>query len=142
MRSGPLTGTITLDVTPVNDSPVLDPVGDQSVDELATLSFTATASDSDLPADTLSFSLDPASVAAGMSITAGGDFSWTPTETQGGLTPSVTITVTDDGAGTLSTVRLHDYGERPQLRPVLGSIGDQSVDELATLSFTATCIRQ
>ncbi len=30
-----------------------------------------------------------------------GAFSWTPTEAQGGLTPSVTITVTDDGTGNL-----------------------------------------
>ncbi len=54
------------------------------------------------PADNLSFSLDAASIALGMSIDpTTGDFSWTPTEGQGGLTPSVTITVTDDGTGNL-----------------------------------------
>ncbi len=51
-----------------NTAPVLDPIGNQSVDELSTLTFTVTASDSDLPSDTLTFSLDAASIAAGMTI--------------------------------------------------------------------------
>ena len=39
--------TITVTVDEVNLAPVLDPVGDRSVDELVNLSFTATASDPD-----------------------------------------------------------------------------------------------
>jgi len=42
-----------------------------------------------------------------MSITAGGDFSWTPTEAQDGV-HSVTVTVTDDGSGTLSDAETFD----------------------------------
>ena len=83
--------TIAIIVAEVNTAPVLDPIGTQNVDEEATLSFTATASDSDLPADTLTFSLDAAAEALGMTITSGGDFSWTPTEAQGGATYSATI---------------------------------------------------
>jgi hypothetical protein len=132
--------TVTVNLNDINDAPVLDAIGNQSVDELATLTFTATATDSDLPADTLTFSLDAASIALGMSIDANtGDFSWTPTEAQGGTTPSVTITVTDDGTGNLIdsetfTITVADIN----VAPVLGAIGDQSVDELATLTFTAT----
>jgi VCBS repeat-containing protein len=82
---------------------VLDAIGNQSVAELATLSLTASATDADLPADTLTYTLDAASIALGMSIDATtGVFSWTPTESQGGLIPSVTITVTDSGSGTLT----------------------------------------
>ncbi len=84
-------------------APVLGAIGNQSVDELATLSFTATATDSDYPADTLSFSLDAPSIALGMThqpdhrrLSAGHR-----PKAQGGLTPSVTITVTDDGTGNL-----------------------------------------
>ena len=40
-------------------SPTLDPIGNRSVNELQELTFTATASDPDLPGDTLTFSLDP-----------------------------------------------------------------------------------
>ncbi len=86
----------------VNVAPVLDPIGNQSVDELSTLTFTATATDSDIPTDTLTFTLDAASLAAGMTIdSVTGDFSWTPTESDGGSTPSVTVTVTDSGTGNL-----------------------------------------
>ncbi len=45
--------TFTITVNDTNTAPVLDPIGNQSVDELATLTFTATATDSDIPADTL-----------------------------------------------------------------------------------------
>ena len=81
----------------------------------------------DLPADTLTFSLDAASLAVGMTIDANtGVFSWTPTEGQGGLTPSVTVTVTDDGTGNLVdsetfTITVNDVN----VAPVLGAIGDQ-----------------
>ena len=118
----------------------LGAIGNQSINELATLSFTATATDTDLPADTLTFSLDAASIAAGMTIDANtGVFSWTPTEAQGGTTPSVTVTVTDNGTGNLVdsetfTITVNDIN----VAPVLGAIGNQTVNELATLSFTAT----
>ncbi|MDO9187447.1 MAG: DUF4347 domain-containing protein [Bacteroidia bacterium] len=130
----------TITLTAVNDAPVLAAIGNQSVNELATLSFTASATDADLPADTLSFSLDAASIILGMSIDANtGLFSWTPGEAQGGLTPSVTITVTDSGTGNLLdsetfTISVADLNAAP----VLAAIGNRSVNELATLSFTAS----
>ena len=131
---------ITITVNEVNVSPVLAAIGNQSVDELATLSFTASATDSDLPGDSLTYTLDAGSIALGMSIhPTTGAFSWTPTEAQGGLTPSVTVTVTDDGTGTLVdseviTITVNEVNNAP----VLGGIGNQSIDELATLSFTAS----
>ena len=132
----------TVTINDVNTAPVLGAIGNQNVDELATLTFTATATDSDVPADTLTFSLDAASVALGMSIDATtGVFSWTPTEAQGNTTPSVTVTVTDNGTGNLLdseafTITVADINTAP----ILGAIGNQSVDELANLSFTATAI--
>ena len=80
--------TFTVTVNDFNTAPVLGPIGNQTIDELATLSFTATATDSDLPADTLTFSLDGASIGLGMSIDPNtGVFTWTPTESQGGVDP-------------------------------------------------------
>src|SRR5262249_53761644 len=77
---------------------VLGAIGNKSVDEQATLSFSASATDQDQPAQTLTYSLDAAAVALGMSINPStGAFSWTPTEAQGGATYSATITVTDNG---------------------------------------------
>ena len=56
-----------------------------------------------------------------------GVFSWTPAESQGGLTPSVTITVTDNGSGNLTdtetfTITVGDIN----LAPVLAAIGNQN----------------
>jgi hypothetical protein len=89
---------VTVTVNPVNDAPVLASIGAQTVNAQAMLSFTATATDQDLPAQTLSFSLDASSLTAGMTIDpARGVFSWTPSELQGGTTYTVTVKVTDNG---------------------------------------------
>ena len=89
--------TISITVVEVNLAPVLDAIGNKSVEEQTALTFTATASDQDLPADTMVFSLDAAAVALRMSITADGEFSWTPTEAHGGASYDATITATDNG---------------------------------------------
>ncbi len=77
----------TFMVTTENDAPVLDPIGPRSTDELVPLLFTATATDIDLPPDTLNFSLENGSIGSvpdGAGIgSISGDFSWTPTEEQG-----------------------------------------------------------
>jgi len=87
----------------VDVAPVLGAVAGQTIDEQATLTFTAAATDADVPANTLSFSLDAASLAAGMTINAAtGTFQWTPTEAQGGAVYPVTVTVTDNGTPALS----------------------------------------
>jgi len=70
--------TISITVTPVNDAPVLAALADQIVAEDTTLTVTATATDPDLPANTLTFSL--AAAPAGMTIDpATGVITWTPT---------------------------------------------------------------
>jgi hypothetical protein len=74
------TATATITITAVNDPPILAPVGDQAVDELTLLNFTASASDVEL--DSFTFSLDPGAP-TGAAITPGGDFTWTPSEAQG-----------------------------------------------------------
>ena len=48
-----------------NQPPVLGPIGDLSVDEQVELSFTATATDPDIPTNILTFSLDGAPKQAG-----------------------------------------------------------------------------
>ena len=73
--------TITVEETQVNDPPVLAAIGNKTVNELAALTFTATATDPDA-GDVLTFSLD-AGAPAGATIATGGAFSWTPTEAQG-----------------------------------------------------------
>ena len=131
--------TITVTVDEVNLAPVLDPVGDRSVDELVNLSFTATASDPDDPANTLTFSLSGAPV--GASMTAGGVFSWTPTETQGPGSYTFDVIVTEtNGSPTnqTDTETITITVDEVNLAPVLDPVGDRSVGEASLLSFTAT----
>jgi hypothetical protein len=86
---------------PGNNAPVLGAIGNQSVDEEVELTFTATATDADVPANTLTFSLD-AGAPAGASIDpTTGAFSWTPTGAQGPGTYDITVRVTDDGTPSL-----------------------------------------
>jgi hypothetical protein len=128
---------ITVTVNEVNAAPVLDSIGDHSVAEGTLLSFTATASDDDLPANALTFSLEGAPT--GAAITSGGDFTWTPTEAQGPGAYDFIVKVCDDGSPVLCdeeeiTVTVGEDNDPPILDP----IGDQAVDELAELAFTAT----
>ncbi len=130
--------TFTVNVTSVNAAPVLNPIGNRTVNEGSALTFTATATDSDVPPDTLTFSLDAGSP-SGASITSGGAFSWTPSETQGPDSVNITVRVTDDGSPPLSdfetiTVTVNEVNAAP----VLGAIGAQNATQLSNLSFTAT----
>lgn len=84
------------DRTLLNQAPILNPIGRRPVNEQSLLSFTATASDADMPTQSLTFSLD-AGAPAGASITPAGMFSWTPTEMQGPGSYQITIRVTDNG---------------------------------------------
>jgi 3-phytase len=132
--------TDTVTVAEPNTAPDLGLIGNKSVNEGATLNFTATATDSDTPANTLSFSLDATSINAGMSINSStGQFSWTPTETQGPDTFSVTVTVTDNGSPNLSDFETFNITiDEVNTAPNLGLIGNKSVNQGATLNFTAT----
>jgi hypothetical protein len=76
-----------------NTAPVLDPIGNKNVNLGQSLTFTATASDSDLPAQILTYDL--VNAPAGATIGAGtGAFNWTPA-TAG--TYTFTVRVTDNG---------------------------------------------
>jgi len=126
-------------VQEVNDAPVLTAIGAQSVDELTQLSFTALATDANVPAQTLTFSLSGAP--AGAVITNGGQFTWTPTEAQGTTgTFMFDVIVTDDGsnpANLTDSETITVTVNKVNTAPVLTAIGAQSVDELVNLSFNA-----
>jgi hypothetical protein len=69
----------------------------------ATLTLSFSVTDSDLPANVLTFSLDTAPV--GASVTSSGVFSWTPGFDQAGTTNNVVVRVTDNGTPSLSTTQ-------------------------------------
>ena len=74
----------------VNFNPVLDPIGDQTASESDLLTFTATATDADLPADPLTFSLAGAPTGASIDPVTG-VFTWTPPEGKGNVSFDVIV---------------------------------------------------
>jgi hypothetical protein len=106
------------------------------VDELVELAFTATAIDSDIPAQVLTFTLDAGSVG---NITPGGDYTWTPDEADGPGAYTATIRASDGELDDAETITI-TVDEVNHHAPVLAAIGNQTVDELVELAFTATAI--
>jgi hypothetical protein len=81
-----------------NTDPTLNPIPNSTILTSQTLSFMATATDSDTPPQTLTFSLLPGAPSGAGIHPGSGVFSWTPTEVQGGTTNAITVVVTDNGA--------------------------------------------
>lgn len=128
--------TISITISEVNKAPVLASIGDHVTSEGVELTFTAIASDVDLPVNALTYSLDATSVSNGMTIDASsGAFNWTPDELQNG-TYSVTVTVNDGVLETNETINI--TVSEVNVAPVLASIGDQNTDEGVELTFVAS----
>ncbi len=87
----------SLEITEVNSPPVITGIQAQSVPEGEELTLSLSASDPDLPAQVLTFSLDASSTAKGMTVSPAGAFSWTPGEEDDG-DHTVTVQVTDGTA--------------------------------------------
>src|SRR2546422_1149846 len=92
--------SFTVVVNEVNSAPVLAAISDQTVAEGSVLTVTLTASDGDVPANALTYSMvtGPAGASVGAST---GVFTWTPSEAQGPSTNVVTVRVTDNGLPSL-----------------------------------------
>ena len=132
---------ITVTVLEANRPPVLDAIDDQSVNEGSPLTFTASASDPDAPANVLTFSLDPGAPDGVAIDPATGAFSWTPAEPQGPGNYAITVRVTDNGATPLSDPKTFRVTvNEVNNPPVLTMIPPQTVEELSTLTITASAV--
>jgi hypothetical protein len=119
-----------------NIPPVLNPIGNKSVNEGETLQFTVTASDPDGNDLTYSASNLPTGASIDPSTRT---FSWTPSFDQAGSYLNVLFMVTDNGTPPQSasesiTINVGNVN-RP---PVLNSIGNKTVNVGETLQFTVT----
>ena len=121
-------------VNQVNDGPVLAGIADRTINELGLLTITNSATDVDLPSQTLTYSLTNAPT--GMSINSvSGVLTWTPTEAQGPSTNLIRVIVRDNGSPSLSatqafTVVVNEVNKAP----VLVNPGTLTIDE--TIRFT------
>jgi hypothetical protein len=111
----PLSTTVefTVTVREVNQSPVLAAIADQMITEGQSLTLTNVAADSDIPANSLLFSLD-GKAPSGMVLTSNGVLTWTPQLEQAPSTNQVTVIVTDDGSPSLSAVQSFKVTVAPQ----------------------------
>ncbi len=127
----------------VNGLPTVNPIPDQIVDELTTLTFNVTASDPD--GQQLTFSLQNAPYGANIdSIT--GLFTWTPTEEQGSGVYNINVVVSDGIVISSGTVMIivndvggggHGGGRQSTLdssTPGIGSSGSGSTNLVAVPS--------
>ncbi|MEO5804588.1 MAG: putative Ig domain-containing protein [Verrucomicrobiota bacterium] len=129
--------TFIVTVLESNNAPVLSAITDQVVIEGDQLLMTNTASDSDFPANTLTFTLEASAPTGAVVDPATGVFSWTPTEAQGPATNIISIRVTDNGSPNLSstqtfTIVVLEKNEAP----VLAVIDLQTVNEEVLFSIT------
>ncbi len=95
------TASLSIAIVDGNDAPVLAAIGNRSVDEGSLLTFTAGATDIDVPT-VLTFSLDPGAPVGASIDPVTGVFTWTPGEDQGPGEYSITIRVTDNGTPNLN----------------------------------------
>ena len=88
-----------------NNPPLLAPILDQTVSVESLLTFTATATDPDLPPQSLTFTLAAGAPIGAFIDPVTGVFSWTPLDVQGpGIYP-ITIQVADSGIPSLTASR-------------------------------------
>lgn len=129
---------VAVTVTEANRAPVLDAIADRTINEGSLFSFTAGATDPDVPANPLTYSLD-----AGFPVGAAidpktGVFTWTPTEAQGPGVYPLTVRVSD---GALSdaksfTLTVNEVNNVP----VFDALLPQTVDEGKPFSLTVHAV--
>jgi len=137
------TNSFAVIVNEVNGAPVLSVPSDQVVEELATLSVSASATDSDIPANPLTFGL--VSAPTGMNIDATtGLITWTPSQAQSPSTNLIQVRVADSSSAAVNTKSLSVTNGftvvvvEVNQAPVLPLIAPQTVNELTLLVVTNT----
>ncbi len=106
--------TVTLSVG--NTAPTLGPVGNSTINAGVVLSITNTATDPDVPPQTLTFSLLSAPTNATLDASSG-IFGWRPLVSQANSTNTITIQVADNGTPSLSVTQSFVVTVNPLGRP-------------------------
>ena len=120
-------------VNETNVIPVLQSLADISIEPEEAISIQAVATDSDVPADTLTFTLSTAP--EGATISDQGLIEWTPASTITAGTFAFTVVVNDGNGGSATESFNVTVGTSA---PVLGFIEDQEIDEAQSLEVQLT----
>jgi hypothetical protein len=133
--------TFNVTVRPVNHPPVLDPISPLSVQEGSLLTFDAKATDLDVPAQTITYSLGSGAPSGAAIGPHDGHFTWTPDAFTGSGNYAITIVATDNGSPALAGSLVVDVNvSGVNHAPVLAPIAAQTVNEgnLVTANAHAT----
>jgi Fungalysin metallopeptidase (M36)/Calx-beta domain/Putative Ig domain/Fungalysin/Thermolysin Propeptide Motif len=129
------TGTILNDD---NKNPTLASIPDLSVNELSTLIHTNSATNSSFSTEPLTYALDTSAPEGAQIDSQTGVFSWTPTETQGPGTYSVTVRVIEGGEIPKSDAKTFSITvNEVNSAPVLDAISNRVVHAGSLVSFLA-----
>ena len=127
------TQTFTAIVLETNAAPNLPAIASRVVHAGAVIQFTNSASDSDLPSNALTFSLQTGAPAAASVNATNGVFVWPTSDADAGETNSITVLVTDNGVPNLSAGQTFSTAVLP--RPVIQSI--EVSNAIVTLSWNS-----
>ncbi len=133
--------TFAVTVNEVNAAPVLDNIPDATINAGIALNITAQATDSDRPANGLTYSLDSGAPTGATINGRTGAFSWTPASAQAGTSYTITVRVTDDAATPASdstSFQVTVEAVATNTPPTLAAISDQTANEGEALTLTAT----
>lgn len=99
-----------------NTAPSLAPVSDQTVNVGANVSVNDTATDPDVPAQTLTYSLVSGPTGAAVN-SSNGTFTWRPTVSAANSTNAIEVSVTDNGSPNLSATNSFNIIVNPLTQP-------------------------
>ena len=125
-------------VREVNSAPSLGAISNRRVNEGQTLTFVCQASDNDIPAQTLAFTLGAGAPAGAAVNPVSGVFQWKPSATQGGTNYSLSVIVTDNGTPALSATQSFLVTVRDIVADVAVHVGSTNlyVGETNAVPFT------
>jgi hypothetical protein len=122
-----------------NSAPHIAALADRTALEGELITFTAAATDSDVPAQQITWSLDPGAPTNAAINPATGVFAWVPGENNGGAASQIIVRATDNGTPSLSDARAFNVTVlESNLPPAISTGGDRVVNEGATLAFNVT----
>ena len=127
------TNTFSVTVLETNSPPVLASIPDRTIHAGSIVTFTIFASDPDIPANTLAYSLDPGAPPGASVGAVTGVFEWPTTDANSGTSNPITVRVTDNGTPPMSDAK--GFTVTVLARPSIQSIAASSTN--ATLTWSA-----
>ncbi len=126
---------LTISVKEVNSPPELPPLQDRLANELEAIEFLATASDSDIPLNRLTYQFASTAPAGATIDASSGSFSWTPSESQGPGTYPISIQVFEVANPSSTAIKTFEVQvNEVNSAPTIAPIPDQSLSPGQALS--------